>query len=37
MLREAGIQELLFEVQALVGFTVLLMTAAILRFRKRLD
>lgn len=37
MLREAGIHELIFEVQALVGFTVLLMTAAILRFRKRLD
>jgi ABC-2 type transport system permease protein len=37
MLREAGIQDLLFEVYALVGFTVLMMAAAILRFRKRLD
>lgn len=37
MLREAGIAELIFEVQALIGFTVILMAAAILRFRKRLD
>lgn len=37
MLREAGIGELLIEAQILVGFTILMMAAAILRFRKRLD
>jgi len=37
MLRGAGIAELWREVAALVAFTVVMMAAAILRFRKRLD
>jgi len=37
MLRGAGIVELWREVAALVVFTAVMMTAAILRFRKRLD
>jgi ABC-2 type transport system permease protein len=37
MLREADITELLPEVLALVAFTAIAMTAAALRFRKRLD
>jgi ABC-2 type transport system permease protein len=37
MLRGAGIAELWRDVAALVAFTAVMMTAAILRFRKRLD
>ena len=37
MLRGAGIGELWHEVAALLAFTAVMMTAAILRFRKRLD
>jgi len=37
MLRGAGLFELWHEVLALVVFTVVMMAAAILRFRKRLD
>ncbi|MFT3898181.1 MAG: ABC transporter permease [Thermomonas sp.] len=37
MLRGAGIGELWRDVAALVAFTAVMMTAAILRFRKRLD
>jgi ABC-2 type transport system permease protein len=37
MLRGAGLAELWPEVAALVAFTVVMMAAAILRFRKRLD
>jgi ABC-2 type transport system permease protein len=37
MLRGAGIVELWHEVAALVAFTAVMMAAAILRFRKRLD
>jgi ABC-2 type transport system permease protein len=37
MLRGAGIVELWRDVAALVAFTAVMMTAAILRFRKRLD
>lgn len=37
MLRGAGLGDLLPEVLALAGFTVLMMTLAMLRFRKRLD
>ena len=37
MLRGAPLSQLWPDVLALVGFTVLMMTAAILRFRKRLD
>lgn len=37
MLRGAGLWEMWVDVLALVGFTVVLMSAAILRFRKRLD
>jgi ABC-2 type transport system permease protein len=37
MLRGAGLSELWPDVLALLGFTSVMMTAAILRFRKRLD
>jgi ABC-2 type transport system permease protein len=37
MLRGAGLAELWPEVAALLVFTVVMMAAAILRFRKRLD
>jgi ABC-2 type transport system permease protein len=37
MLRGAGLDDMLPEVLALAGFTVLMMTLAMLRFRKRLD
>jgi len=37
MLRGASLWELWREVAALVAFTAVMMTAAILRFRKRLD
>ena len=37
MLRGAGLGDMLPEVFALAGFTVLMMTLAMLRFRKRLD
>ncbi|MGH8204334.1 MAG: ABC transporter permease, partial [Steroidobacteraceae bacterium] len=37
MLRGAGLLELWPYVLALVGFTAVMMAAAILRFRKRLD
>ena len=37
MLRGAGLWELWIDVAALAAFTLLLMAAAILRFRKRLD
>ena len=37
MLRGAGLGELWHEAAAMAGFTVVMMTAAILRFRKRLD
>ena len=37
MLRGAGIAELWRDVAALAAFTVVMMTVAILRFRKRLD
>ncbi|MBD9435351.1 ABC transporter permease [Pseudoxanthomonas sp. PXM03] len=37
MLRGAGLSELWPDVLALLGFTLVMMTAAILRFRKRLD
>jgi ABC-2 type transport system permease protein len=37
MLRGAGLHDMLPEVLALAGFTVLMMTLAMLRFRKRLD
>lgn len=37
MLRGAGLADMLPEVLALAGFTVLMMTLAMLRFRKRLD
>ena len=37
MLRGAGLGELWYEAAAMVAFTAVMMTAAILRFRKRLD
>jgi ABC-2 type transport system permease protein len=37
MLRQADISEMSYELLVLIGFTIVLMTAAILRFRKRLD
>jgi ABC-2 type transport system permease protein len=37
MLRGASLSQLWPDVLALVGFTVVMMSAAILRFRKRLD
>jgi hypothetical protein len=37
MLREAGIGDLLSEILFLCGFTLIAMTAAALRFTKRLD
>jgi ABC-2 type transport system permease protein len=37
MLRGAGLFELWPDVLALLAFTAVMMTAAILRFRKRLD
>ena len=37
MLRGAGLWELWIDVLALVAFIVVMMTVAILRFRKRLD
>ena len=37
MLREAGILELINEVYMLLLFTVVAMTAAVLRFSRRLD
>jgi ABC-2 type transport system permease protein len=37
MLRGAELQELWPDVLALAGFSIVMMTAAILRFRKRLD
>jgi ABC-2 type transport system permease protein len=37
MLRGATLPEVWPDVLALVGFTVVMMAAAILRFRKRLD
>jgi ABC-2 type transport system permease protein len=37
MLRGAGLGELWIDVAALAAFTVAMMSAAILRFRKRLD
>jgi ABC-2 type transport system permease protein len=37
MLRQADISEMSYELVVLIGFTIVLMAAAILRFRKRLD
>jgi hypothetical protein len=37
MLRDAGIGDLYAEIFYLIGFTIVAMTAAALRFTKRLD